>query len=192
MGSIMGGVIVGVGFLWLANTMGWFHVDAAVVGPSILMLFGALFLVRALERQRTDGLDATGATGANTLSEWVLFGGVKRTVAATDFRGAAFSRCSAALRSTCGRREWGPKVHIDANAMFGGIELKVPTSWDVVVRGQGIFGGYEDKTCSHRQRNTRVRGLVVTGVAMFGGVSRTELNSCTRSPHDLSGSGYTF
>jgi len=172
MGSVMGGVIVGVGFLWLANTMGWFHVDGAVVGPAILMLFGALFLVRALERQRTDAVDGSGATGANTLSEWVLFGGVKRTVAAMDFRGGSLFAMFGGIEIDLRQAGIGdPEVHIDANAMFGGIELKVPTSWDVVVRGQGIFGGYEDKSMlSSTAEHPRSR-LVVTGVAMFGGVS---------------------
>ena len=171
-GTIIGGVIVAAGFLWIANNMGWFHVDAAVVAPSILMLFGALFLVRALERQRTDVVGAPGATGANTLSEWVLFGGVKRTIAAQDFRGGSLFAMFGGIEIDMRQAALvDPEIHIDANAMFGGIELKVPTSWDVVVRGQGIFGGYEDKSMlASRPEATQPR-LVVTGVALFGGVS---------------------
>ena len=61
---------------------------------------------------------------------------------------------------------------IDANAIFGGIEIRVPQNWVVDLRGTGIFGGYEDKTIHPvSDPNVPAPRLVVTGSAIFGGVS---------------------
>jgi hypothetical protein len=66
----------------------------------------------------------------------------------------------------------GKEVVVDANATFGGIELRVPYSWEVVTRGMGIFGGYEDKTVPPRPtEGVTPPRLLVTGYAVFGGVS---------------------
>jgi len=64
------------------------------------------------------------------------------------------------------------EVVIDANATFGGIEIKVPETWLVICRGFGLFGGYEDKTIPPKpQEGAAVPRLVITGYAVFGGVS---------------------
>ena len=63
------------------------------------------------------------------------------------------------------------EVHLLTNALFGGIEIKVPDNWRVAVRGAGIFGGYDDKTL--RRQSTLSPDsplLVITGYAVFGGV----------------------
>ena len=64
-----------------------------------------------------------------------------------------------------------PAVVLHANAVFGGIEIRVPDTWYVETRGQGVFGGYTDETMPpdvvHYPNPKR---LVVKGAAVFGGV----------------------
>ena len=61
-------------------------------------------------------------------------------------------------------------LHIDA--IFGGVELRVPDTWVVSSEGQGIFGGYSDST--HQRPPTDPaqprKTLVIRGAAVFGGV----------------------
>jgi len=61
-------------------------------------------------------------------------------------------------------------LHIDA--IFGGVELRVPDTWVVSSEGQGIFGGYSDST--HQRPPTDLalprKTLVIRGAAVFGGV----------------------
>ena len=54
--------------------------------------------------------------------------------------------------------------------MFGGIDIRVPETWQVVVRGAGIFGGYEDKTWRAGASDEKKPRLIVSGFAVFGGV----------------------
>ena len=174
-GSIFGAILVGVGGLWFASNMDWFQIDPRLIGPIAVMLVGAIFLIRAIERQRYIASPPGGAPPAtddhSVLHDWALFGGVKRSVISPAFLGgeliAMFGGVNIDLRSaTLGQDE----VVIDANAMFGGIEIKVPTAWTVIVRGHGVFGGYEDKTLPPSNPQDKLQRLVVSGFAIFGGV----------------------
>jgi hypothetical protein len=64
------------------------------------------------------------------------------------------------------------EILVEANALFGGVDLKVPENWNVTVRGSGIFGGYEDKTMDTRLApDAKQPHLIVNGFAIFGGVN---------------------
>ena len=64
------------------------------------------------------------------------------------------------------------EVFIEATSTFGGINIRVPDEWIVVMRGIGIFGGYEDKTIPPRpDASVNSPRLVITGSAIFGGVA---------------------
>jgi hypothetical protein len=64
----------------------------------------------------------------------------------------------------------GSRAVVDATAIFGGIEIRVPDNWNVIVRGVGIFGGYGDES-HHPPASEAAPELVVQGVAIFGGVA---------------------
>lgn len=81
---------------------------------------------------------------------------------------AVFGSCQLDLRSM------GVPDHpvsIDANAVFGGIEIFIPSTWDVVIKGAGIFGAYQDETLAPVVSAAERGRLVVRGVSVFGGVS---------------------
>lgn len=176
-GSLFGAILAGVGGLWFASNMDWLRIDHRLIGPIIIMLIGAVFLIRAIEHQRYMG-SVSGAPAPSgpagdysTLHDWALFGGMKRNVTSQAFLGgelfAMFGGVELDLRRSILARD---EILIDANAMFGGIEIHVPTSWTVIVRGHGVFGGYEDKTLPPSNLQEKPQRLVVTGFAMFGGV----------------------
>jgi predicted membrane protein len=175
-GSIFGALLAGIGAVWFAGNMDWISIDHRLIGPIIVMGVGTIFLVRAIERQRYIGsAPAAGCAGTvgeySILHDWALFGGVKRRVTSQAFQGgelmAMFGGVEIDLR---GAALGGEEVLIDASAMFGGVEIKVPTSWTVVVKGTGVFGGYEDKTLPPSNPQEKIQRLVVNGIAMFGGV----------------------
>jgi predicted membrane protein len=56
---------------------------------------------------------------------------------------------------------------IDIFAMMGGVEMRVPEDWLVVIEGFPFMGGYENKT--HAPKDTTKR-LVIKGTAVMGGV----------------------
>jgi hypothetical protein len=56
---------------------------------------------------------------------------------------------------------------INVFAVMGGIEMKVPTDWTVILNGSPIIGGFDEKTINPKDGNKR---LIVTGYAIMGGV----------------------
>ncbi len=62
---------------------------------------------------------------------------------------------------------------LEINAIFGGVEIRVPEAWQVAFRGTPIFGGIADKTRVGRTTDLsdpRRKVLILTGAVIFGGV----------------------
>ena len=188
-GMVMGLAFIAVGTIWTLDNIGIIIFDPRLIWPLILIGVGALFLVRSLERRRlvVDPPPArsalpNGSTGstdfeaqaipADSVQQWTVFGGGKRVIDTQNFRGgqlfAMFGGIELDLRDAALPRN----ALMDASVVFGGIEVRVPPTWTVEVRGSGVFGGYEDKTSHPRvERPGETPRLIVTGAALFGGVS---------------------
>ena len=76
-----------------------------------------------------------------------VFGGLQ-----IDLRDAAMTR---------------PEAVLNVFALFGGVVIKVPAEWSVVVRGVPVLGGLEDKTVPARGAAHR---LVIDGWVVIGGL----------------------
>ena len=68
------------------------------------------------------------------------------------------------------------EVVIDAFSVMGGIEIKVPTTWEVNMQGTPLLGGMDNKTSFHAANNKDSRPgqspkiLTIKGMAIMGGV----------------------
>ena len=111
------------------------------------------------EAAGTTAFDVTGAFNGTYASAAILgvagpqppvFGGFE-----IDLRNAAIEGDSAVL---------------EVNAVFGGVEVKIPRNWSAVVQGTGIFGGYTDTTVQPDERAPGFKRIFFRGGAVFGGV----------------------
>jgi len=179
-GRLWAGMAMAFGVLFLLGNLGVWQVRWNLMWPLALVGIGASMLLHALDRKDLPGRmprpeGSVNTSAADTLKEWATFSGIKRRLDTQNFQGgemiAVFGGIDVDLRRA-NVASPGEEVVIDANATFGGIEIRVPDTWQVVMRGMGIFGGYEDKTVPPRlaEGQTPTR-LLVTGYAIFGGVS---------------------
>jgi predicted membrane protein len=137
--------------------------------PLALIVFGGMMLWSALEGKP---LSRRWTVNTCTLSQYAVFGGGKRKITG-EFKGgdvfALFGGYEVDLRNASMEAE---EAVIDANALFGGIEIRIPESWQAILQVTGIFGGHEDKT---RQPDLRLvpnpKRLIIRGATMFGGMS---------------------
>lgn len=177
-GFIWGLVVAGVGTIFLLDHFG-IHIDLSVFWPVILIGIGLSMLARNFGRSGSMPRPWVGGPGAGasiTTSDfhlWALFGGGRRRIDTKEFRGgdviAIFGGYEIDLRDAAMA---DGKAMIDANAMFGGVDIWIPQNWMVEVVGHGIFGGYDDKTMPPRiNPGDKPQHLVVTGYAMFGGIT---------------------
>lgn len=175
-------IIVGIGLL--ANNFGFFFMAADFAWPILLIILGGFLLVKTLESHRrpqefafapsadAGKQEAESPSSEHILKEQVYFGNLKRTISSLDFRGgeaiSVFGEINIDLRHA---QIAVNETSIEANATFGAINIRVPETWRVNVRGVGIFGGYEDKTLPPRPApGFNPPLLVITGAAVFGAV----------------------
>lgn len=166
-GRAIGTLIALAGALVLASNLRWFRLDGDLVFPFVIIAVGVLMLTRILSRRSPRAAEAS----VDTVNEFCMFGGIDKRNASQDFQGGQattlFGGIKLDLRKAAMKKD---RVVIDTSAMFGGIELRVPEEWTVVCRGTSIFGGYEDKTSHPEMHGSAKHELIVTGLAMFGGV----------------------
>jgi predicted membrane protein len=190
-GRISGVVLFAVGAILLANNLGYIPWNLwSLFWPLLLIVWGLGMLFRGYDRWgagfRFGGpTNYDPSTGARTnffkppaesidsLHQWAVFGGSRRRINSQNFQGgevlAIFGGVRVDLRQAATTLN---EVHLDANALFGGVDIRIPANWSVTMRGTGIFGGFEDRSRGDEnviQMNKTT--LVVSGMAMFGGVS---------------------
>ena len=189
--SVTSGLIIGgIGTVFLLRNLGYIYGDVwQYLWPGILIAVGLSILVKHLERSHEpdSGLPPPGvggpsfpsapaftatSSGSNYLYAECVFSGTRQKIETQDFQGgkvtAVFGGAEIDLRSAGMKRE---EVTLKAEAVFGGIEIWVPAHWQIVARGTGVFGGFEDKTYPAAPgAAANAPRLVVIGAAVFGGV----------------------
>jgi hypothetical protein len=186
---LWGGMWMVTGGLLLLQNFGYIQGDMwKVIWPVMLIFLGLSFLLRRAPWHSNlppggPGVSGGGIGGgpsnpaggsADSLDEATVFGGVNRRIDSQDFEGghlsSVFGGIEIDLRKANTKRD---EIVIEADAVFGGIELMVPEHWKVTVQGAGIFGGYDDQTrpSPAMSADEKRPHLIVTGSAVFGGVS---------------------
>jgi hypothetical protein len=160
------------GYVWIlagaalmAHNFGW--VDAWRLWPLALIAVGVLFVWRAFVPPGRPRADPAGVR----LDALAVMGGSRRASSAPDFQGgsllAVMGGVEVDLRSA--GIASGEAV-LEAFTLWGGIEIAVPHEWEVESRGVALLGGFEDKTRAREPGAPNRPRLVVTGLAVMGGV----------------------
>jgi hypothetical protein len=175
-----GGIMVVAGGILLARNMGYLDMRMRDMWPLILIGIGLWMLF-----QRTGPADVTlandvdaagparkGTFTGNRLKEQAVFSGGKRHIVTQQFEGGKveavfggyeldFTRAGMAGNSCV--------LHVDA--VFGGVEIKIPPSWNCELRGTAVFGAFTDETLHPDPAHyPDMKHLIVKGSAVFGGV----------------------
>jgi hypothetical protein len=166
--NYMGGVLVAIGVLMIAGRMGFFYISWGTLWPLAMIALGGLVLYRSLGAGRVarPGM-AEGAGADNVVDVVAVLGGFERRVTTPDFRGgeitAILGGCELDLRQASIVKE----AVINVFTVWGGINIKVPPDWTVVLNGTPLMGGFSEKTVTPPDASKR---LVITSYAIMGGV----------------------
>lgn len=172
------GSLIVVGCLLLAQTLGYIGGNVwEIIWPIWLIFWGLSFLLRG--RAGITGCAGAPPWGgapqtatANRLNESNVFGGVKQRVESQEFEGGYLSSTFGGIEIDLrGANTKLDEIFIQADAVFGGIEITLPDRWNVTVRGSGVFGGFEDRTHPPASTGEKRPHITVTGSAVFGGVT---------------------
>ena len=99
-----------------------------------------------------------------------VFAGSHQNIYSKKFKGgevvAVFGGCDLNLTQT----DFEGSIVIEVVAIFGGVKIIVPPSWEVKSEVTAVFGGVDDKRAVGPANDLLKKTLVINGVALFGGV----------------------
>jgi predicted membrane protein len=165
-GRPTGAVLIGLGVLLQLNEMGITHLRFWDLWPVLIIVAGVAMLWQALIRERPS------VSGNPEFDAVYIFGGGDRVVNTTNFKGGSLFALFGGYKVDLTHADIdGNHAILEASAMFGGGEIRVPEAWQITVTGAGIFGAYEDKTRHFQPDPSKpTKTLVIKGVAIFGGI----------------------
>ena len=161
-------MFLALGCWMLINRIIYFRFSPREFFPMILVFFGGYLVWRGFGgTRRRHSVD-----GNASFSGLAIMGGVARRSNSQAFQGADLTAimggCEIDLRQASIAP--GTEAVIDVFALWGGIEIKVPEDWTVVIRAIPLMGGVEDKTRLLQPPPTPEKRLVISGVVVMGGI----------------------
>jgi len=169
-------VIGGIGTYFLLSNLGIIYGNIwQYLWPLIFIALGASMLIKHMDGGQPtwgQGMVNVAETDSRKLNIDLVFSGTKRKITSQEFEGGrvatVFGGADIDLREAATKLE---EISIKADAVFGGIELRVPETWDVDVRGAGVFGSVENRTRKPQFVGGVARPrLIVRADAVFGSV----------------------
>jgi predicted membrane protein len=167
-----GGILIVVGAVFQLNSLGITHLRFADMWPLAIIAVGLILMWGALKPR----VVAKGSVDAADVLEAVaIFGGTERRIKSQAFKGGRATSIFGGVELDFRDANIdGDEATLDVNCIFGGVEIRVPDTWNVHSRSIPVLGGYSDKTgpatTPQDPSGPKRKTLIVTGTVIFGGV----------------------
>jgi predicted membrane protein len=170
-----GTLLMLAGIVLQLNQLGITHFGWAQFWPMILIGLGLFVLWGSLEWGNKPILSGSReGDPRTTLNEAVIFGGLERRMTSQDFQGGDITAIFGGIELDLTEANMqANETTLAITTIFGGVDMRIPPTWQVAFRGAPIFGGIEDKTRTARvadPTNSNLKTLVITGAVIFGGL----------------------
>lgn len=166
------GAFIVVGSLLLMDRMDFIDFRLHDWWPLILIAVGGSILWGSITRRNLSTAVLAGDTSdtnESILNLTAFMGGFEKKVLSDDFRGGSVTTIMGGaeldLRQAVIK---GQEAVIDVVVIMGGIELTVPDTWRVILKGVPIMGGFSDETRTPSSANAPT--LLLKGNVVMGGV----------------------
>lgn len=181
-----GVVFMAIGALFLLNNLGYIRFWFDDLWPIILILIGIEILRLGLfkkkfrmgccgfqHKERENFKGWAGISDSNDVDKdyidvSVILGGGKYTFMNKKLKGGTVSAimggCELDLKNAEMEQD---RMILETSAIMGGIEVRVPTHWQVIIEGSPILGSMEDKTA---KAENPTKKLILKGASIMGGV----------------------
>lgn len=96
-----------------------------------------------------------------------IMGGYQRSVNTRNFRGGEITAIMGGCELDLRQASFQGEVVINVFVIMGGIAIKVPNDWTVILQGTPLLGGFDERTTPPANGDKR---LIIRGTAVMGGV----------------------
>jgi predicted membrane protein len=167
-GRVWGIILVFIGTAMLLHRLHFIQFSLWSYWPVLLIVVGIMMIMKASSHWRNFQVPPSENADANSYIKAIaVMGGFKRSNSSQEFKGGELTAIMGGLEIDLRDASIKGEAIIDIFAMMGGVEMRVPEDWLVVVEGFPFMGGYEDKT---RPPKVSTKRLVIKGIAVMGGV----------------------
>ena len=172
-GVLMGAALIAVGGAMTLQNLGLIHFEWRQMWPLALIWAGLSVITkgfvvpgdvtnRAAAGQREERLEHGARIDASaTMSGLVLKNDSQ------EFSGGEINVVMGSVEIDLRQAAVAAEAVLNLSVVMGGVEIRVPREWSVVINGSPLLGGMEDKTVPPMSLGKR---LVIEGSVVMGGV----------------------
>ena len=166
-GSIIG-LFVGVFLLLCSQDVMSFDLLLKIALPAIIVIIGLKMVIKSLFNNKYDKkFKNLKENNANFRSENAVFSGNDINFDGEVFEGAELEAIFGGIKYDLSNAVINHDCAINATAIFGGIDIIVPSNVNIKVKSNSLFGGISNK--AHNNTSNLVT-LYIEGTCIFGGV----------------------
>ncbi|HTA44474.1 MAG TPA: DUF5668 domain-containing protein [Bryobacteraceae bacterium] len=175
---IVFGALLTLGNLHIIRVTGGIIWSLALIAAGLVMLVGRCQMPANLWPPKPPPFETGSYTQqsyfGDKLMEQFIFSGTKRRVETHNFQGGKVEAVFGGAEMDLSGSTIAPpnrRVVLIVNAIFGGVEIKVPRTWRIEKIGSAVFGGFDDQTVPPRpEPGFDPPTLVIRGSSVFGGI----------------------
>jgi predicted membrane protein len=172
---LWGGALIAVGAAMTLQNLGVIHFQWRDLWPLALIWAGLSVITKGIFRGRGEADCGPGQRielmehGARIDASATMSGIVLKNDS-QEFVGGEINAVMGAVEVDLRQAAIATEATLHLSIIMGGVEIRVPREWSVVVNGSPVLGGIEDKTVPPMMPGKR---LVIEGSVIMGGVEIT-------------------
>ena len=166
-GHLIGGGFITVGTLMILQHLGLVYFSSRTWWPLIMIFAGLSIIFKDRIKADVNATTQIGESDENTSNLSAIMSGSKSHNSSQNFRGGELTAVMGGIELDLRNASIDGTATLNVFAVWGGIELKVPADWTVVLQGVPILGGIENRTVPPMNRS---KILTIQGYAIMGGI----------------------
>ena len=162
-------LVIGIVLLLCAQNILSFSLIGKLIFPFILVMIGISIIFKdTFNKKIADTIRTLNSNKGDFEEYCATFGSQQSDFSGQQFHGANLDAVFGSVELDISKAIIQADQVINANAIFGGIEIRVPTGVNIKVKSTPIFGGVSNKVKT--EYNESLPTIYINSVAMFGGV----------------------
>lgn len=165
--KIGNGIGLAIGTYWFLEVQDFvpIHSLGKLLGPVILIIIGINFLSQGKEKNKIH-VEHSGNSGLPNIT--AMFSSKNEKITGTGFYGSTLDSIFGSVNLDLRDAIITEDIVIDATALFGSININVPSDVCVKVSSTALFGAVKNHT--KEPENLSLPTIFINGLSMFGGV----------------------
>jgi predicted membrane protein len=156
----------------------FFDFDFGDLWPILLLVIGLWLILKrngSTERRNHHHFGTANTNSSFVSADYIeedgIFNSVKRVITSDNFKGGRVSSIFGECKLDLSNAKLAPGENtLEVTNIFGGLTVRVPVNWKIILNTSSVFGGFEDKRFGIVDPGQASDGiLIIRGSNIFGG-----------------------